>query len=492
MEIKTLAKNTVILASPKVLVFFVGIIKSKLIAVLLGTTGFGIVDQLTSMINLLRQSTLSFMPDGMVKLIAKERADKFDRKVIADIIKTFILMVIPIMILVLILAYLYSDELTIFILGDLKYKPYLLITLIALPITFIGASVGSLLKSFKEIKAIAMREIYVMLINFAIFVPLVYFYKVEGGVIHITLSFLVAMIVTIFMVRKNVIKKYGISVHSIKTALFQQKYFKELLTFVSVGIIIGIFKVTENMVARAIVVNDLGLDKIGTYAPIVKWQALFIGFILPSVYMYLYPRLSEAKTNKEINGVLNDVIRLITFLTLPFIIIGITTRQWIIPLFYSIDFIDAAIYLPYHFSFLLIAVWATIFEQLFAARNKLKIFLIFTIVIYSISLFLIYIYVPKYGLYGYLLRFTLTPLLLLSTYYIFWKREINFSLKTENFKIVLYSVLCMIILLFFKEYSNYTQFFIGLVLIAPMILLLKKQERNFLFKKITTILKIKK
>jgi len=149
MEIKTLAKNTVILASPRVLAFFVGILKSKLIAVLLGTTGFGIVDQLTSMINLLRQSTLSFMPDGMVKLIAKERADKFDRKVIADIIKTFILMVIPIMILVLVLAYLFSDELTKFILGDIKYKPYLLITLIAIPITFIGASASALLKSFK-------------------------------------------------------------------------------------------------------------------------------------------------------------------------------------------------------------------------------------------------------------------------------------------------------------------------------------------------------
>ena len=102
MEIKKLAKNTVILASPNVVAFFVGILKSKLIAVLLGSAGFGIIDQLTSSIMFIRQSTLSFLPDGMVKLIAKEKADDFNKHSIGSIVKTYSIMVLPLMILVVV------------------------------------------------------------------------------------------------------------------------------------------------------------------------------------------------------------------------------------------------------------------------------------------------------------------------------------------------------------------------------------------------------
>ena len=169
MEIKKLAKNTVILASPKVLAFFVGILKSKLIAVLLGSTGFGIIEQLSSSINFIRLSTLSFLPDGMVKLIARDKAEKFDPKIIGKIIKTYSLMTLPLMVVVLILSIIFIDELTIFVLGSLEYKEYLLITLIALPITFISVSLGALLKAFKEIKAMAMRQVYLLIINLVFF-----------------------------------------------------------------------------------------------------------------------------------------------------------------------------------------------------------------------------------------------------------------------------------------------------------------------------------
>ena len=39
MELKILAKNTLMLASPKVLKFFIGIIRTKFIALFLGVTG---------------------------------------------------------------------------------------------------------------------------------------------------------------------------------------------------------------------------------------------------------------------------------------------------------------------------------------------------------------------------------------------------------------------------------------------------------------------
>lgn len=492
MEIKTLAKNTAILATPKILIFFVGILRSKLIAVLLGTTGFGIVNQLTSTINFIRQSTLSFMPDGMVKLIAKERSEDFKRDVIAEIIKTYFMMVIPVMILVVVLSFLFIDQLTIFVLGDLKYKNYLLISLFAIPLSFVTISLRSLLKSFKEIKAIALSQVYIMLINLVVFIPLIYFYKIWGAVVYVTLSFIVVLFVTFFIVKKNVFTKYNISIKSIKKSAFSKVYSKELLAFIGVGMIAGTFRVIENMGSRAIVVNELGIDKIGVYAPITKWQALFLGFILPSVYTYLYPRLSEAKSDSEITSVINDVIRMITFLTLPFVIIGITTREWIIPLFYSQEFSEAAIYLPFHFAFLLMAVWTTIFEQIFAPTGRLKIFLFFVVVISMISLSLVYFFVPRVGLYGYMLRFTITPFLFIITFFIYWKNEISFKLKKENILIIFYSILSVSVLVICRNTNNYLQVLLGFILIGSMVFIIKPKEKIFLVNKLFKLLRIKK
>lgn len=487
-EINILVKNTAILASPKILIFILGLIKTKVIAYFLGTVGFGVVDQLSSTLTYIRQSTLSFLPDGMVKLLAKEKSEDFNKDEIGAIIKTYFYLLVPIILVVVGLTYIFADSITIFVFGDIKYRKYLLLGICALPISFVGLSIGALLKAFKEIKSIAIKDIAIFAINFLIFIPLVYYLKEWGAVISVVLSFLVSFAVSFFLVRKNVFYRYHIAFGKILKAKFSNKHFKELLAFVSVGIIGGTFRVFENMASRAIVVNDLGVDKIGLYAPISKWQTLFIGFILPAVYTYLYPRLSEAKGDKDIISVVNDVIRMITFLTLPFILVGISTREWIIPLFYSNEFGEASLYLPYHFSFLFFMVWGTILEQIFAPTGRLKALLVFLIVIYSLSLVMIYYLIPPYGLYGYLLKFTVTPFVALIVLFFYWKKEIGFSVRKVNVQLVSYAVFSAALMVLIKDTSIILQILIAVILTLLLVLFLSKNEKKTILKK----LKIKK
>lgn len=483
MEIKTIANNTLILASPKVLKFIVGLVKSKFIAIFLGVTGFGLIDQLSHTINQIRNLSLSFLPHGMVKLIAEQNAKGENLKNITDIIKTYFVMVLPLAVVITILGYVFADEITVFIFGDIKYKLYFLIGFTALPITICSTSLHGLFRAFKEIKSIAFSEFLIIIFNLILFLPLVYYYKVIGGIIYITSSFFVSFGVIFFVVRKNVFKKYNITFANIKNAVFNHVYFKELLAFISIGILVGVFRVFENVTIRSIVVNELGIDKLGVYSPITKWSSLFIGFILPSAFTYLYPRISEAKDDKDISDVINDTIRLLTFVILPFVICGIATRQWIIPLFFSNDFIEATLYLPFHFSALIIVVWSTILEQIFAPTGRLKMFLAFVIVLNLISLSLVYYLVPVIGLYGYLARFTIIPIITIIVYYIYWRHEIKFKIKKENIYIMLYSLLCCAILILMRNVGIYFQL-LSLLLVIPMIFLLKPKERDFLLKKI--------
>ena len=488
MEIKILAKNTMILASPKVLKFFVGLLKSKFIAIFLGVTGFGLIDQLTNTITQIRNISLSLLPHGMVKLIAQQNAEEFDLNKISEIIKTYFIMVLPLAITITLMGYLFADELTIFVFGDLKYKLYFLIGFSALPITVFSTSLHGFFRAFKEIKSIAYSEFIIIIINLIIFLPLVYYFKVIGGIIYSTLAFFVTFIVVFSLVKKNIFNKYNITFNDVKQAVFSIKYFKELVGFVGVGIIIGIFRVIEDVSIRSIVVNELGIDKLGIYSPITKWASLFLGFILPASFTYLFPRLSEAKNNKDITNVINDVIRLLTFVILPFIIIGVSTRERIIPLFFSKDFIEASIYLPYHFSALLFVIWSQIFEQIFAPIGKLKPLVIFVIITSTISLLATYYLVPLFGLYGYMIKFTIIPFFTIIAYFLFWKQKIEFALKIENKKIIIYSFFCCIVLLLMKDFSVYLQL-LSWLLILPLYLLLNQKEKYFLKNKILSILK---
>lgn len=486
MELKILAKNTLILASPKVLKFFVGILRAKFIAVFLGLTGAGIIDQLQDTITQIRNFTLSGLSDGMVKLIAHQNGIEIDVQKIGSIIKTYLVMIIPITITVTILGYIYADEITLYIFGNIQYKLYFQIGFIALPLAILSSTANALLKAYKEIRSFATAEVYIILINLIIFLPLVYFYKIPGGVVYVTLSFLVTFLVVFFLMRKNVFKKHNITIAAIKEGIISKEYFKNLLAFISYGVVGGVFYVFTEVTIRAIVVNDLGIDKLGLYTPITRWSNLFLGFIMPAIYTYLYPRLSEAKSDTEITAVVNDVFRLITFIALPFVIVGISTRQWIIPLFYSNEFIDASLYLPYHFSTLIFVIWSSIFAQIFWPTGRLMHQFIFVIIINALSLGLIYYFVPIFGLYGYLIKFTIVPLITALMYLGFWRTRIKFKFKKENITIILYALLCSVVLLLLKDSVIYLQL-VSVCLIIVLYFLLKKQERDFLMKKIKVI-----
>lgn len=490
MELKILAKNTVMLASPKVLKFAVGVLRAKFIAVYLGTVGAGIIDQLHYTVSQLRNISLSSLPDGMVKLIAEQNGKEFDIVKIAEIIKTYILMVIPLTILMTILGYYFADEITLYVFGDLAYKIYFQIGFVAFPVTILTTTARAPLKAFKEIKSFAIAEILIISINLVIFIPLIYFFKIPGAVVYVTLSFVTAFFVTYSLMRKNVMKKYAISFSDIRSAVFNQPYFKQLIAYMGVGVIGGTYFIFTEITARSIVVNELGINQLGIYTPITSWAGLFVGFILPSVYTYLYPRLSESKTDAEIINVINVVIRLITFVALPFIIIGISIREWIIPLFYSMEFIDATKYLPYHFGSLIFFIWSSIMSQLFYATGRLKSYLIFGLTINSISLMLVYFLVPIVGLYGYMAKFTIIPLLTLGTYFLFWRHEIKLRIEKDNIKIMGYAFLCSISLLALKDSQFYLQL-LGVSLIGGLYFLMKKKERDFIVQKLKGLIKKK-
>jgi len=487
MELKILIKNTSYLVSTKIIKFLVGIVRAKIIAVLLGPLGAGIISQLTDITQKMAQFTLMSVNDGLVKQIAENKdSDDFQQK-LPELLKTYTILIVPFTIISLVLLFIFSKEITVYIFGDIRYYVYYIIGLLTFPILIIKSVPFALLKGFKEIRYIAKSELVVIITNFLIFIPLVYFGRLTGAVIYVPLSFLMVLMVNNYFAKIKILRLFNIKLKHIFNSNVKREYIKELFLFAGIGLTSGIAILFSEIASRSIVVTQLGIEQLGLYSPITSWAGLFVGFIMPSLGTYLYPRFAEAESNSEIEGVLNDVLRLISFLMIPLLFIGIPIRYQIIPLFYSKEFIFAAQYLPWHFVGLLFYLWMYALALVLTPTGRVKTHGVIFIFISLFNFLIVYYFVPIYGLYGYMLKFIASPIFFFFLYLFYLKKVYRFSIEKKNLIIMIYVFVGAIFIIAFANFidDNYIiNFLIGFTFTIASIGLLSSSEKKNIYNKI--------
>ncbi len=487
MEIKSFLKNTSYLVFTKFIKFFVGIARAKLIAVFLGTAGAGIISQIATLTKSMSNFTLLSMNDGLVKQIAESEKNNEFGLHLASLIKSYIVVILIILIPSIVLLLVFSRQITILFLGDIKYHNYYLFGIVSFPILILNSVSYALLKGFKKIKYIARSELIVMLINFIFFLIFVYYFGVLGGVIHIGISYLTILIVNNYFARKKVLSQYNLKTRDIYNAEIKISSIKELFVFAGFGLTSGVISIFAELISRSIVVTNLGVEKLGVYTPITAWAGLFTGLVLTAINTYLYPRFSELKDNFRINGLINDVLRFNTFLFLPVLFLAIPLRSQIIPIFYSSDFMEAAVYLPWHFIGVLFYLWMYTLAVVLTPTGRIKHYGMFVISISLINLLVVYIFVPIIGLYGWMLRFTLSPVVFFILYKIYLEKQIQFRFSKDNRKIMIYAILGSFGLIFLEKYFHINWVYLtlfGLILSIFSVFFMTNAERNFIVKKI--------
>jgi O-antigen/teichoic acid export membrane protein len=484
LELKILFKNSSYLIVTRIVKFTVGIIRAKLIAIYLGTLGAGIISQLSQITASMSQFTLLGMHNGLIKKIAEaDKEEKNFNKKFATLLKSYMFIVSLVLILSVVLLIIFSKKITIYVFGDIKYYGYFFIGLISFPILIINSFSASILRAFKIIKYIARCELIALIIDILFFIPLVYFWGITGAVINITFSLLTLLIINHYYAEKKVLIKRNISLIDILKTKVNQKYVKELLFFAGFGLTAGIAEISAELITRAIVVSDLGIDKLGIYSPVNYWGSLFTGFISPSIFNYLYPRYSESKSDKDLIGVLNDSLRFITILMIPFILISIPIRFQIIPLFFSKSFKDAGNYLPGHLIGIFFYMCLYIFTQVMPATGRLKIGGVILILMCFVDIIVVYYFVGKYGLYGYMLKFIISPVIFFIFCLLYFKKAIKFRIEKKNLLLMGYLLIAYILQVSIEKYfiqSYKINFLIGLCLTLISLFMLSKTEKNFI------------
>ena len=434
------------------------------------------------------------MNDGFVK-IAAESKDKDNYKSIlshASITYTYLVSILTLV--VIILGFVFSDKITIYIFGEEKYLKYYFLSLASLPILIMNSVSFALLKSHKAMNYISRANIISSITGLVIFIPLIYYLRITGAVISIVINYIILFILNNYHARTKVLSKINLTVAQIFKGKYSKLYAKTLINFALFGIIAGSAQLFSEFFTRSLLVTKFGVDKIGIYSPIISWVGMLRGIFLPSLSTYLYPRLCEVKSNLEIKGILNDVIRLSTFILIPFIFLGISMRSLLIPLLYSPKFIEATKYLPYHFLGTVFFFWWYCIALVLTPTGRIRIHGFFMICMAITDILVVFFLLPELGMYGWMLKFIISPFIFFFVYMIFLNRHYGFKIYIRNIMLMSYLMLGIIIILLYEsKYSNNFILFeiiVALVLTSGVILFLSANEKNIIQTKIKYFLKL--
>jgi len=103
-----------------------------------------------------------------------------------------------------------------------------------------------------------------------------------------------------------------------------------------------------NLVIRSLIIRKLGLDANGIYQAAWGISGMFAGFILGAMGTDFYPRLTAVShDNEQVNRIVNEQIETGVLLALPGLLGTLSFAPWLMHIFYSAKFLQGAELLPY-------------------------------------------------------------------------------------------------------------------------------------------------
>ncbi|MBN2519289.1 MAG: hypothetical protein JXB17_02195 [Bacteroidales bacterium] len=494
MELKKLIKNTSFLASTTFVQFVAGIFRSKLGAIYLGVDGMGIFSQLNFLTQQIAQFSTLSMSEATVKQIAENKAQTNAVELIKSALKSYIVLVFSFMLISILGLFLLAGKLTVYVFGDNKYQLFFYVAVFTLPLLILNSIPFAILKGYKNVKAISRARIFIILINIIVFIPLILVFNLNGVVVFVPFSYLSTLAINYLFAKKHHLTELGINLKSILSSPVKKEFTRELITFSGFGLSVMLYIIVSDVICRAIIVTQLGIDAIGLYSPIITWAGLFTGFLLPTFSTYLYPRYCETKTNEEVSGILNDGLRLSTLYLIPLLFLAIPFKELLLRVFYSVEFLESAKYLPYHFIGLVFYVWFYSMAMALTPTGRIKWNGIFWVIYCTINISVVYFLTSRIGLYSWMLKYIIGPVIFFLLVFVFFNKVIRFHLTKANLILMVYLLSGSLGLIMIENFlSQYIilKYILSFLLLISTVFALEPKESKYLKEKIKSYITFK-
>lgn len=419
-------KSFSILGSIQVLVMLINILRTKIVAVLLGASGVGLMGLFQTTIDLICAiSNMGFGTSSVrnVSEATNQEEAKLGKVVYCVIRLSQILGVVGFFICLLL-----SERLSIWTFNTVKYSLDFKFLSVVCLLTSLNAGQLALLQGLRQIKSLANANFFGAFFSLLLSAPLFYFWGTRGIIPSLLLLALNKYIVGLYFVRKNKIKGHKADAEERKVIF---------ASIMKVGIMMtlsgSIMTTLLSYILKAYIGKVGGLEEVGYYQAFFSIVNGYIGVIFTAMATDFYPRLSACnKDNVGMSRLVNDQISLSLLILCPILYILLLFAYILVPIIYSSAFLALLPLLQWSLIGVLFKAISFCISYIFVAQGNTKVFMLSETISNVLMLALNILGYYLDGLRGLGICFTLGFVAYTIIAFCFAKRAIGFRLSNDS------------------------------------------------------------
>lgn len=326
-------KGTTLFGGVGILNILISIVKSKIVAVLLGPAGMGVLGLFNSAVDLINKSTNFSLRTSAVKDISFSYATNNSEK-LTRTISVFLKLISITGVLGLVVCVAFSPYLSLSSFGNYDYISSFIVLALSYPFLQFTDGLNVIMQGTRNLKRLAKSNIVGNFFSLLCVIPMYYVFGVPGIVYTIVLGYLVHFVVSYLYVKR-------IDYHTIKVKYKQA--FTEGREMLKMGFLIslqGILVAFSAYIVRAFISNTASVDEVGLFTAGFYIVNTYTGVVFSGMSTEYYPRLASIADNNEgVFKAVNSQSELSIMFLAPLVNILIILGNAAIILLYSKEFL---------------------------------------------------------------------------------------------------------------------------------------------------------
>lgn len=457
---KKILYATSIFGGVQVLVVIIGIIKSKFIAVILGSIGFGIIGLLQSSLTLITSLTNFGLRISSVQFLSKLTKIE-DEKKISETITIIKRLVWFTGLLGALITWIFSSYISELTFGNLKYSIFFKWLSVTLLLNQISIGQNAILQSFRKINLLAKSTLLGNFSSLIFIIPIYYFYEIDGIIPVFIITSLFTLLFSWYFSQKIKIQKQNVDLQQ------TLEVSKSILYFGFIISLSTLLTVLVTFLIRVFIGKIGSIEQVGLYTAGFALINSYVGLIFKAISYDYFPRLSSVSNDNPIMiNTVNKQAEIMLLILTPVLVLFIIFNKVIILLLYSIEFVEITnmLYLVCCGTFLKAISWSISF--VFLSKEDKKIYFwneLFTNIYFLFFSVFGYYY---FGLIGVGCAYMLTYTFYLIQVYQISKKRYGFFFSSYFIRILKYSFpsVILIVLVAFC-FNDFWLYLIGLMIL---------------------------
>lgn len=467
---EALFETTAIIGASQILVMVLQVIRIKVIAVLIGPEGVGVLGNTVAFVGFWENMSLFGLQIALLRF-SSEKIKENRMDVVRMLFSTTLTVHLVVSLISIAFALIFLEKINIGLYQSQAYSFALLLVLLGLPLALFQRDIGNLFNAFNMVKVIGGIKVLSALVGLAVLIPLIVWFSLKGAIISVFARSVAMFLISYYLYYRYLKPKLGSPQWAISKphAIRMLKYGG----FNQIGILINSFSGTF---LRVLVTAQLFLSGAGIFNAAMRLGSYAL-LLQSAVGIYYYPKISTIYNDRRTMVTeMNDVFRFYIILLTPVFVGMLALVEPLIRLLLTDEFVPVSAILGWLLTARLFEMVQGVITLPLFIMEKYKIYLSVIAAFNATMLVSTYLLLTYFDLSGAAAAQGFTYALFFILSCIVAHKVFGFRMRTINW-ILLGSAVCLIALSCYIGGLGWTFRVIMIVIVMIWLLIvIKKRE----------------